>query len=609
MAVQYCDGKIVFKGQSYEPVPFHVANQAISVRFDGKGCINQYGILGDKIYYQSNNASVQIYINGKALPFDAPKTVSMIGRIQEITWETESGFVQTKLFLEKSCECVLQRVSIKLHEPESVQIALCMYGVIAGDPVKTKDLEGLEYADCVMQKENAYMITNPSRNFCLASDKEFSLLKENGMVVFETEAAEASFCVVYGYDVTDIDRYVSLCGSLEAQAESEIQNVHLPDSAVTELDQALYYSAYFCALQNYKEKGLFKGFAAGAGYLTPVRTYYRDSYFTVLPMYNGHADKIRNQIITLGMGISEDGECPSAVISDFSPWWGNHYDSPSLYAILLYDYVINTGDFSVLDQLVGDRTVLEKAEAVVIKLAGNCDQTGLVVKQGQWNTRDWADIVNRYGYVTYIEVLYARALYCLSMLFKEKDVKKSEAYMKAYHKVKKAINSTLWDDSLGHYVNFKNNDHTESNLSIDTILAVVYGVAEGDRAKRMLRSCQQMLESRNHPELIDFGILSVYPLYGSIYEAYGRSSRPYDYHNGACWPYWAGMYAYALKMYGMDYTYALTRWFAYNIEQKNFTPIEYYSPYCKDGALLQAWSSTSAFVYYDKDCTFFTNKI
>jgi len=94
-----------------------------------------------------------------------------------------------------------------------------------------------------------------------------------------------------------------------------------------------------------------------------------------------------------------------------------------------------------------------------------------------------------------------------------------------------------------------------------------------------------------------------------IYASFGRSAKPFEYHNGSCWPYWAGMYAYALKMYGMDYEYALTRWFTFNIEKNNFTPIEYYSPYCADGALLQAWSSTAAFVYYDVNCDFFNDKI
>lgn len=81
------------------------------------------------------------------------------------------------------------------------------------------------------------------------------------------------------------------------------------------------------------------------------------------------------------------------------------------------------------------------------------------------------------------------------------------------------------------------------------------------------------------------------------------------YHNGADWPYWSAMYAYALKMYGREYSYQLTRWFEYNIEKGNYTPVEFYSPYCKTGSSLQGWSSTSAFVYWDNDCTFFENKI
>ena len=39
------------------------------------------------------------------------------------------------------------------------------------------------------------------------------------------------------------------------------------------------------------------------------------------------------------VGINENGDCPSAVKSDYSEWWGNHYDSPSFLSMMLYDYV------------------------------------------------------------------------------------------------------------------------------------------------------------------------------------------------------------------------------------------------------------------------------
>lgn len=46
----------------------------------------------------------------------------------------------------------------------------------------------------------------------------------------------------------------------------------------------------------------------------------------------------------------------------------------------------------------------------------------------------------------------------------------------------------------------------------------------------------------------------------------------------------------------MPYSQLLTLPFAYNLKKGNYTQIEYFSPYCKDGSLLQAWSGVAAFV-------------
>lgn len=60
------------------------------------------------------------------------------------------------------------------------------------------------------------------------------------------------------------------------------------------------------------------------------------------------------------------------------------------------------------------------------------------------------------------------------------------------------------------------------------------------------------------------------------------------------------MYAYAKRKYGMEYKYLLLDWFVYNLKKGNYTPIEYFSPYCKDGSLLQAWGGDVAFVLDEK---------
>ena len=155
----------------------------------------------------------------------------------------------------------------------------------------------------------------------------------------------------------DFDAAYSICAG-------EIEEIKVPAN-LSERQKAMFYSCYFCALENYKEKDDFKGFMAGHHYLFPMRTYYRDSYYTTLPMYNGNLEKVKNEILTLTKGIANDGTCPSAVCADWSAFWGNHYDSPSFLAIMLYDYVRFSNDVSFLDLEIDGNTVLQKTESAL----------------------------------------------------------------------------------------------------------------------------------------------------------------------------------------------------------------------------------------------------
>lgn len=114
----------------------------------------------------------------------------------------------------------------------------------------------------------------------------------------------------------------------------------------------------------------------------------------------------------------------------------------------------------------------------------------------------------------------------------------------------------------------------------------------------MLSNMEKWLETRNNKEqgMGDWGTMSVYPYYKRAWDVVQKSSLPAYYHNGGDWPYLSNIYAYAKLAYGMDYKYPLLRWFEYNVEKGNYTPVEFYSPIHPDGSLLQAWSSTGAFV-------------
>jgi hypothetical protein len=343
--------------------------------------------------------------------------------------------------------------------------------------------------------------------------------------------------------------------------------------------------------------------------------------------------------------------------------------------MLLHDYAANTGDFSILFEKIRGKTLLNYAEAVVRRLEAETDETGLLVKSGKYNRRDWCDNVFRTGYTTYDEALYARALYCMSDIFsalsereidglrhcenyknksgkaeingdecyknksenckneyekmeisggenhKNKSEKekangyecrknKSESYKNKYEKVKKAINDLLFDEKRGYFVNYKDGDFVEDNLSIDTVTIALFGLSTKERIERTLKNMEQILESKNNSEQIlgDFGVLSVYPFYRAD-AVVDKSSLPYYYHNGGDWPYLSAAYAYAKLTNGMDYKYPLTRWFEFNVKKGNFTPVEFFSPAHKDGSLMQGWSAMGAFLFHHEDGKFFENRI
>ena len=287
--------------------------------------------------------------------------------------------------------------------------------------------------------------------------------------------------------------------------------------------------------------------------------------------------------------------------------WANHYDSPSFFVLMVYDYLNRTGDFSILSETVNGKTVYEWCLLVVDKLAGYEDETHLIVKEGPYNKRDWADEVNRVGYVTYVELLYARALFCVSRIAGTRDDALARRYREKYTRTKDAINALLWDDEKGYYINYRCGDFVEDNLSVDTILAVLFGISDEKRTGRLLDNVAEMLESRNNKiqRAGDFGVMSVFPFYRGLDRSYNKSSQDYEYHNGAVWPYLSALVAYAEMHNGREYAYALLSSFDWNIAKGNYTPIEYYSPIRPDGSLLQAWSSDFAWVYDWQEVDFF----
>ena len=571
METSFHDGKIVVRGKFWEEAVYDVCANDLRVCFDGNGGITNYSVCNHPGSYL-RKSYLNVFVNGVKLDAFTDKTVEMIGRTQRIVLDAIGGKIEVFQFIPKRGNALCYEITAEKHA----------------------------------KYDFAFVFGNASKTFAYAADAENEHVPENHSVYLHTDKSVRFVCA-FGSDEENCKDILSRFPALKKEVLDEIKSVKIPATAKTERDKALYVSSIFCAIENYQEIGEYRGFSAGCNYISPLRTYFRDAYWTVLCMYKDHADLVRNEILTLAHGIQENGDCPSAVTFELNQHWPNHYDSPSFFVLMVYDYINRTGDFSILDETVNGKTVYDYCRLVIDKLSAYEDETHLIVKEGPYNKRDWADEVNRIGYVSYLELLYARALWCVSRIAGKRDAKRAAKYSEMYRATKAAIDRILWDDEKGYYINYKNGDFVEDNLSVDTIVAVLFGISDEEKTGRLLDNVSKMLETRNNriQRAGDFGVMSVFPFYKGEDRYHNKSSQDYEYHNGAVWPYLSALVAYAEAKNGRDYEYALTSSFDWNIPRGNYTPIEYYSPIRPDGSLLQAWSSDAAWVYDWQDVDFF----
>lgn len=631
-------GKLTVTVPFREKVCYDAGNNRITAQFDGRGGISRYAVMNK---FSVFSAFYSMYeIDGRAVGWDTGKRVVMLGREQVISFSVPEADITVSCFLDGGSNAVFTEIAVSAKRALTFRNVI-NFGIdfasylqqllanrlsvgnllrVAGGAIRNRaprvtasgkacvvrnDVMGDFYLDYALS-EGAELLEK-ERNFY----NQFAF----GGKVAAGERKVFRYVISAGtrsdFTYTDVAAALERFDDARAECRAYPASFGCPEG-LDDFHRAYYNSLINCILSNYKQLGEFKGFLAGIVYQFPARTYYRDSYWTVLPLMDLRPDLVRDQILTLCRGINaRTGECPSAVKFNFRNYWGNHYDSPSFFAIMVYDYVAHTGDFSVLDEKAGGKTVLKAARLVMDRLSAETDETGLLVKGGKYNRRDWCDNVFRSGYVTYDEGLYARALYALSELLRGRDDAAADRYAAMFAKVKASINRLLWDEDKGWFVNYRDGEFTEDNLSVDTVVVPLFGLTDEGRAKRMLSAMERLLESRSNTEQQagDFGVLSVWPFYKRLTDTVQKSTLPYYYHNGGDWPYLSAMYAYAKLMYGMDAEYPLTRWFEFNLARGNYTPVEFFSPVHPDGSLLQAWSGAGALALRHPAGDFFRKKL
>ncbi len=572
MRKSFRNGMIVVAGKNFEEVVYDVSSNDLHVCFDGIGGITNYSVINQGGNYVKRSF-LRVFVNGELLPAYCDKTVEMVGRTQ-------------KIILKKG----------------DVKITVLQFVPIVGNAV---------FFEIRANKTGNYDVVfdlgDAIDGYQFATDAENRFVPQTTAFYLRTDKS-ARFVLSYGTDATYCKTMLSRFAEHKKRVLDEIKSVVIPPTAKTEKDKALYVSCVFSALENYKEIGRFKGFSPMCLCPNPLRTYYLDDYFASMAFYKqGRADLVREQILTLAYGIDKDGNCSAAVTFRLDPHWLNHYDTPSLFVLTVYDYINRTGDFSILDEKANERTVYQSCLLTLDKLSGYGDETSLISKPGVYNNRDLTDRVHRIGYVTYVELMYARALWCLSRIAEKRDKVRARRYHEMFLRTKNAINELLWDDEKGYYINYRKGDLLEDNLSADTIFAVLFGISDREKTGRLLDSISALLETRNNKlqPAGDFGVMSVYPFYRGIDRCYNKSGQEYGQQNGAAYPALSALIAYAQLLNGRDFSYALTSSFDWTIKHGNYTQVDYYSPCTPVDRPLVAWNGVATLVYDWRDVDFF----
>lgn len=374
--------------------------------------------------------------------------------------------------------------------------------------------------------------------------------------------------------------------------------------------RSLYAASLNTALSAYKElPSGFAGLWAGPGYTYPPRTYFRDSYWTALPILPYRPEWVRTSLLTLASGVHQDGRCPSGVIDQTilpfedqeqdgaADWLPDHQDSPAYFVLLLHDYLAWTGDRDVLDERVPDgRTVWACAHDCLNRLIAS------PAKDRAPN--DWADNVLRNEWVTYDLALLHGALLAASAIARAVgDPDTAATYMHDARHIAELLQIHLWDEARGTLADYRRTGDLggepflEDHLTLDSLLAIRFGAVGEAQAARILAAVRDRLETRHNTEQGhgDWGVMACWPPYRLRADLFGKSADPLRYHNGAVWPYLNAIYAQLLLERGDDgWRYPLTRWWEFQLEQGWLTPLEYFSPPYPPGASLQAWSGMAA---------------
>ncbi len=630
---------------------FDLGNRSLFVKANGKGDVTQ-------IYFAHGAHAgcwqLNLAINGSEVRFEEARA---IGRQWQLESNLEGATIQAEVFLEEKTPAVYESLQFSATADQALEVTLSLTLDISAPPPPKGAWQAFVATYLPRLSRYAWLwgfgwgrwLQTPAPrslkindrfglnasgrvNWTFASNEAFTICKISGkkaelsyqIHIPAGENRELSFALAESGQ-TNANTELAHLNDARADAEAYAKWLNSQVEVQDDLLRSLYVAGLNASKAMFKEfPGGFAGLVAGPDYAFPPRIYFRDGYWTAQALLDTAPELVRAHLLHLAAGVHPNGACPSGIFAAHllkewrapvncdADWLADHFDSPSFFILLLSDYLNSTHDWSLLEEVPPEinaglhwpaATIGQRASTAMRYLISlDKDGDGLIEKPYQAN--DWADNINRSVWVSYDQALYIAALKAYAHLLPHlKDETGSEYYLALAKNALQAMRRELWDEKLGYFVNYKRPGFTESNLSVDALVALYYHLLDEPETQSVLAAANGLLRASQNSQQPygDYGLLCAYPLYSNQADLFDKSALPYCYHNGADWPYWNGMLAdVLLERHDPAALDVLSGWWRYGLAQGWLTPVEYYSPLYPVGGMLQGWSSMPAAILLRK---------
>jgi len=326
-------------------------------------------------------------------------------------------------------------------------------------------------------------------------------------------------------------------------------------------------------------------FLAGAGW---AQVWTRDSSYSIdLALNLIQPELSKSTLLHIKQDVPGIGECwAQDSCGHFGGWPG------------LTDAIVGaTGAWS-LYQATGDLDFLKQAYTRTVNSLQRAEKDAYIEKTGLFggcasfmesNSGYPLKYANTHTLLAKTSALSTNALYYHGYVVAAKMAEvlghDPEPFLDKAEALKDAINENFWQEDKGYYGYFiDENQHLIPQMEgLGEALAILYGIADEDRAAKILHSTPTT----------PLGFPCLWPQFPE-YSTYAGRQEYFYYHDGMIWPFVQGYWGWAAAKNKDVTTFGQELEKMLKLSQKNDTFMEYYHPQDgkPDGSQDQLWSAS-----------------